>query len=153
HSEPLWLEADPTRLVQIIANLLGNAAKFASPGGRAEIQARRDGAWIEIRVRDDGAGIPPAQMPKLFRMFSQAHSPIQRTHGGFGIGLALSRGLVEQHGGTIEARSEGAGCGSEFIVRLPAAAAPAQAAPMENASVKVAPRKILVADDNRDAAD
>jgi CheY-like chemotaxis protein len=150
--EPLYVEADPTRLVQILANLLGNAAKFTPRGGHAWLGARREGAWIEAAVRDDGIGIEPRQIPRLFQMFSQATPALERRPGGLGIGLALVRGLVERHGGTVEAKSAGPGRGAEFIVRLPAAEAPhepAQAAPR----VRSTKKKIIVADDNRDAAD
>jgi signal transduction histidine kinase len=150
--EPLHVEADPTRLVQILANLLGNAAKFTPRGGHAWLRARRDGAWIELGVRDDGIGIEPGQIPRLFEMFSQAHRALEGGRGGLGIGLALVRGLVERHGGTVEAKSAGPGRGAEFIVRLPAAEAPRQAAEAPSA-VSAGKKKVLVADDNRDAAD
>ncbi len=153
--EPLYLEADATRLVQILANLLGNAAKFTPQGGHASLSARREGAWIEIRVRDDGIGIEARQLPRLFQMFSQVTPALERARGGLGIGLALVRGLVERHGGSVEARSEGAGRGAEFIVRLPASEAPAQPQPAGLAPPAPArsPRRVLLADDNRDAAD
>ena len=151
---PLYVEADATRLVQIMTNLLGNAAKYTARGGHVRISAARTGAWIELRVRDDGIGIDPSQMPGLFRMFSQVKPALEHGGGGLGIGLALVRGLVERHGGTIEASSEGAGRGAEFIVRLPATEAPekAPAAPPDDAKPKAA-RRVLVVDDNRDAAD
>jgi signal transduction histidine kinase len=150
--EPLYLEADPTRLVQILANLLGNAAKFTPRGGHAWLSARREGAWIELRVRDDGIGIEPRQLPRLFQMFSQAKPALERSRGGLGIGLALVRGLVERHGGSVEAKSEGTGRGAEFIVRLPAAEAPRErsVATQQRSFEK---KRVLVADDNRDAAD
>jgi signal transduction histidine kinase/ActR/RegA family two-component response regulator len=153
--EPLWLEADPTRLVQILVNLLGNAAKYTPRGGHAWLEARRDGDWIEVRVRDDGIGIERQALPGLFRMFAHTRPALERPQGGLGIGLALVRGLVERHGGTIEAHSEGAGRGAEFVVRLPASAAPETAAPgqREAAAAPAPGRRILVADDNRDGAD
>jgi signal transduction histidine kinase len=149
---PLYLRADPTRLVQILTNLLGNAAKFTPRGGHAWLRARRDGDWIEVSVRDDGIGIEPGQIPRLFEMFSQAQPALERGGGGLGIGLALVRGLVERHGGTVEAKSAGPGRGAEFIVRLPAAEAPREAAeaPSRGSTGK---KRVLVADDNRDAAD
>ena len=150
---PLYVNGDPTRLVQILANLLGNAAKYTRRGGHAHLSAARSGRWIELRVRDDGIGIEAGDMPGLFRMFSQMKPALEQGGGGLGIGLALVRGLVERHGGTVEARSEGAGCGAEFIVRLPAGEAPAQQpAPRASATAKAA-RRVLVVDDNRDAAD
>ena len=103
-------------------------------------------------MRDDGIGIEPQQMPRLFEMFSQATPALERSRGGLGIGLALVRGLVERHGGTVQAKSEGAGRGAEFIVRLPASEGPASST-AEQISAKTAGRRILLADDNRDAAD
>src|SRR6185503_10290057 len=150
---PLYLHADPTRLVQIVANLLGNAAKFTQRGGHVWLRARHEGDWIEISVRDDGIGIEARQLPRLFQMFSQANPALERARGGLGIGLALVRGLVERHGGTVEAKSEGPGQGAEFIVRLPAAEAPARSAPAQEPARASPLRRILVADDNRDAAD
>jgi signal transduction histidine kinase len=151
-AQPLYVAADPTRLVQILANLLGNAAKFTPRGGHAWLRARRDGAWIELSVRDDGIGIEPGQLPRLFEMFSQAQPALERGRGGLGIGLALVRGLVERHGGTVEAKSAGPGRGAEFVVRLPAAEAP-QEARQPQSQVPVGKKRVLVADDNRDAAD
>ena len=152
--EPLWLDADPTRLSQILANLLGNAAKFSPRGAAVTLSARKDGgAFVEIRVRDQGVGIDAEQMPRLFQMFSQAAPALERSHGGLGIGLALVRGLVERHGGTVEARSEGRGRGAEFIVRLPATEAPAASAPSAPGRARAPARRVLLADDNRDAAD
>jgi signal transduction histidine kinase len=150
----LWLEADATRLVQIMVNLLGNAAKYTPRGGHAWLSARRAGGEIELRVRDDGIGIAAGEMPRLFRMFSHSKPALERAHSGLGIGLALVRGLVERHGGTIEARSDGAGRGAEFVVRLPASEAPAVASPSVPAAAPPAtsPRRVLVVDDNRDAA-
>ena len=150
--EPLYIEADPTRLVQILGNLLGNAAKFTPRGGHAWLAARREGDWIALRVRDDGIGIEPRQLSRLFQMFSQVKPALERSRDGLGIGLALVRGLVERHGGTVEAKSEGPGRGAEFIVRLPAAEAPRQPGTAK-ARIAVGKRRLLVADDNRDAAD
>jgi CheY-like chemotaxis protein/two-component sensor histidine kinase len=150
--EPLYLEADPTRLVQILANLLGNAAKFTPRGGHVWLSARRQGGEVALSVRDDGIGIDPKQIPRLFQMFSHAAPALERSGGGLGIGLALVKGLVERHGGTVEAKSDGLGRGAEFIVRLPAAepsALPERATP----AIPSGKKKVLVADDNRDAAD
>jgi signal transduction histidine kinase len=149
---PLYLEADPTRIVQILTNLLGNAAKFTPRGGHAWLSGRREASWIEIRVRDNGIGIEARQLPRLFEMFSQATPALERARGGLGIGLALVRGLVERHGGSVEAKSEGAGRGAEFIVRLPASEARASSTAREICA-KTGARRILLADDNRDAAD
>jgi signal transduction histidine kinase len=152
-SAPLHLQADPTRLVQILVNMLGNAAKFTPRGGHVWLSARREGAWIEIRVRDDGIGIDERQLPRLFQMFSQVTPALERARGGLGIGLALVRGLVERHGGTVEAKSEGAGRGAEFIVRLPASEAPAGADAAHARAVSASAKRILLVDDNHDAAD
>lgn len=116
---PIYLECDPTRITQIVLNLLNNAAKFTPRGGRIWLSVERDGNEAIIHVRDTGIGIPSEHIARLFEMFSQVSPPIERTHGGLGIGLALARGLAKLHAGSIEARSEGAGKGSDFIVRLP----------------------------------
>jgi two-component system CheB/CheR fusion protein len=144
------------RLTQVLANLLNNAAKYTDQGGHIELTARRDGAEVEIAVRDDGIGIPPGQLPEVFDMFTQAHRAAGRGQGGLGIGLAMVKSLVQMHGGTVEAKSPGAGRGSEFIVRLPLAEPPAAAhggtAAGEGAT-PLAGQRILVVDDNQDAAD
>jgi PAS domain S-box-containing protein len=155
--ESVDLDADPTRLAQIISNLLNNAAKYTHKGGHIWLTVERQGREAVICVRDNGIGIPAQHLPRLFQMFSQVAPALERSQEGLGIGLALVRGLVELHGGTIAAHSGGAGLGSEFVVRLPVAdgaAQPAAAAPVDE---KVRPRsgtscRILVADDNRDAA-
>ena len=152
-AEPVVVHADFVRIAQVVANLLNNAAKYTDAGGRISLVAERDGGEAVIRVRDNGIGIAPEMMPKLFEMFAQAEESVGRSRGGLGIGLALSRSLVELHGGRIQARSAGRGQGSEFIVRLPIApGAPAidgrAAAPPSHR----APQRVLVVDDNVDAA-
>ncbi len=117
--EPIYISCDPTRITQILLNLLNNAAKFTPRGGHISLIVKREGEEAVIRVRDTGIGIPPEHISRLFEMFSQVSSPLERTQGGLGIGLALARGLVGLHAGTIEASSEGLGRGSEFTVRLP----------------------------------
>src|SRR5205823_4151087 len=117
--EPVYLDGDPVRLAQIFANLLNNAAKYTEPGGQIELVAERQGSDVVVAIRDNGIGISAEMLPRLFEMFSQAMPAIARSQGGLGIGLALVKGLVELHGGTIEAQSAGPGQGSEFIVRLP----------------------------------
>lgn len=117
--EPVWLNADAVRLAQIVANLLTNAAKYTGEDGRIHLTAKQTGSEVVIAVRDTGIGIAPEQLPKLFTMFFQAAPVLERPQGGLGIGLALVRNLVGLHGGSTEARSEGLGKGSEFIVRLP----------------------------------
>jgi PAS domain S-box-containing protein len=155
---PVYLDADPTRLAQVFANLLNNAAKYSEKGGRIWLTAAQRGGELTVSVRDTGIGIAAEHLPHIFEMFSQIEPALERSQGGLGIGLALVRGLVELHGGTIEARSAGIGKGSEFILHLPGVGARA-AAPLESADgdqetiCDVRPTRILVVDDNRDAAD
>jgi PAS domain S-box-containing protein len=152
--EPVYLDADLTRLAQVFWNLLNNSAKYTDPGGRIELAARCQGGEVVVTVRDTGVGIPAAALPRLFEIFSQVDHSIERSQGGLGIGLALVRGLVEMHGGTVEARSAGVGQGSEFIVRLPLAQgeAPGVTGLTGEARGGGPGRRILVVDDNRDAA-
>jgi PAS domain S-box-containing protein len=148
------LDADPTRLMQVILNLLNNAVKYTPPGGDIWLDATFDAGQAVITVRDTGIGIPAESLTTIFHMFSQLTPALERSQGGLGIGLALVRGLVELHGGTINAASGGIGQGSEFTVRLPAEATMA-AAP----DVQVVPgtpavqRRILVVDDNVDVTE
>jgi CheY-like chemotaxis protein len=139
-------------MVQVLGNLLSNAAKYTNPGGRIELSARPSGEGVEIRVRDDGIGIPAESQPKLFQLFSRLESGSDRTPGGLGIGLALVRRLVEMHGGAVEVSSDGAGRGSEFRVRLPVGTTGAlPATPSRDDSPPREGRRILIADDNADA--
>jgi PAS domain S-box-containing protein len=148
------LDADPVRLAQILSNLLTNAAKYTDPGGHVQLVAYRAGDIVEIVVRDNGIGLTAESLKSLFQMFTQADGTHVRAEGGLGIGLALVKGLVELHGGTIEARSDGSGTGSAFTVRLPPAAPASQAAGVEATGRPNAPvRRVLIADDNRDGAD
>jgi signal transduction histidine kinase len=119
-AEPITLQADLVRLAQVVANLLNNAAKYTDPGGSISIAVRREAGDAVISVRDTGVGITADMLPNIFDMFAQGSRTLERAQGGLGIGLTLSRNLVELHGGRIEARSDGAGRGAEFIVRLPA---------------------------------
>jgi PAS domain S-box-containing protein len=152
-ADPIALHADPVRLAQVFANLLNNAAKYTEPGGHIRLSAERAGGEVVVAVTDDGIGLSADMLPRLFHIFSQAESALGRAQGGLGIGLSLVRGLVELHGGTIEARSDGPRRGSTFVVRLPAA--PGRAAPEPAPPAAAAgPRwRVLVADDLRDAAD
>jgi len=153
--QPVWLDADPTRLTQVLLNLLNNAAKYTPHGGGITVDtSTRDGEAV-VCVRDDGIGIPAEHLADIFEMFSQVAPALERSQGGLGIGLALARGLVELHGGSIEAHSAGAGQGSEFIVRLPVAVnARAEAAGLaQGAAAAASMLRVLVVDDNRDAAD
>jgi PAS domain S-box-containing protein len=155
--EPVLLDADPTRLAQVFGNLLTNAAKYTEKGGRIWLTAERKGGEIVVSVKDTGIGIAAEHLPRLFEMFSQATPALERSQGGLGIGLSLVKGLVEMHGGSVEARSEGPGKGSEFIVRLPVAGGTPRPESRQSAGgkrVAAGPgRRILVADDNRDTAD
>jgi PAS domain S-box-containing protein len=149
---PVWLDADPTRLAQVVANLLNNAAKYTPEGGRIGLSAALTGALVEIRVTDNGVGIPPDVLPRMWELFAQADRSIGRAQGGLGIGLTLVKRLVELHGGTVDAHSAGPGRGSEFIVRLPTVERPAPAGPTR-APVPAPPRtsrRVLVVDDNVD---
>ena len=118
--EPVWVDADPVRLAQVFSNLINNAGKYTPPGGRVRLTVERKGAQVAVKVSDGGIGIAEQHMPRLFEMFSQVVPALERSQGGLGIGLALSRALVEMHDGTIEARSAGPGRGSEFTVTLKA---------------------------------
>ncbi len=161
--QPVELEADLSRLAQVLSNLLINAAKYTERGGHiwltAEVPTKEDGQppdAVAIAVRDDGIGIAPDHLPRLFDMFSQADSALDRAQGGLGIGLSLVRGLVELHGGTVEAKSDGPGRGSEFIVRLPLPAtlvdAGATTADKDGGAAAGRTCRVLVADDNEDSA-
>jgi CheY-like chemotaxis protein/two-component sensor histidine kinase len=148
------LDADPTRLAQVISNLLNNAAKYTAPGGIIELRAEQAGGDAVISVVDNGMGFPPELAHQLFEPFAQ-WAPAEQSAAGLGIGLSLVRGVVELHGGTVSASSDGPGKGSRFEVRLPLAVAAAHAVPRAPAKVPVAPPgvRVLIADDNRDAAD
>ena len=153
---PLVLEADVLRLSQAIANVLNNAAKYTDRGGRIALDAESDEGFVRVRIRDTGIGISPEALDTIFDLFSQATPALERSQGGLGIGLSLVRGLVELHGGTIEARSRGLGKGSEFVIRLPLApAGQAESTPAREraASAGAPPLRILVADDNQDSAE
>ena len=155
---PLRLYGDPVRLIQALGNVLGNAAKYTDAGGRIFLGARRRNRDAEITVRDDGMGIAPEVLPRIFDLFTQMDQRMERSPSGLGIGLALVRRLVEMHGGSVSAASAGPGLGSEFTIRLPVsmertddmvepAVVPAAAHAPESGSR----RRILVADDNLDA--
>lgn len=154
---PEPLEADPVRLTQILTNLLTNAVKFTPEEGLIEVSCRLEGPWFVFCVRDNGMGISPARMNDIFGMFSRCDTDTSRADGGLGIGLALVKGLVELHGGHIEAHSPGEGLGSEFVVKLPRQSSlPASgptAAAVPAPEVQARQRRVLVADDNHDGAD
>jgi PAS domain S-box-containing protein len=164
--EPIVLDADLMRLAQVFSNLLSNAAKFSDRGSRISLAAERQGAEAVVSVRDTGIGIPEEMLPHIFESFTQVDRSLERAHGGLGIGLMLVKRLLEMHGGSIEARSDGPGKGSEFIARLPISEGRARQAskaddtkagemlPKENPPSPAGFKRcrILVADDNRDAA-
>jgi len=155
-SSPVILDADPVRLAQVFANLLNNAAKYTPRGGLLHLRVERANDSVIVAVRDNGVGIAPTQLARIFDMFVQLERPAESAAGGLGIGLTLVKRLVEMHGGTIEARSSGANRGSEFVVRLPALVLPEGRDPgrEERRQGRPAQRlRILIADDNRDAAE
>ena len=119
----LWIDGDDTRLAQVLANLLRNAAKFTRPGGRVSVDVRRDGPAAVIAVRDTGSGISAEVLARLFQPFTQADRSLDRSSGGLGLGLALVRGIVELHGGEVRASSDGPERGTEITIRLPLAGA------------------------------
>jgi PAS domain S-box-containing protein len=151
--EPIRLEGDAVRLVQVFANLLDNAAKYTPTGGTVRLTAELVGGEVVVRVRDSGIGLSPELVPRIFDLFVQGDSSLARTHGGLGIGLTIVRRLVERHGGRVEARSAGAGNGSEFLVWLPAATGvPGETLPPGDAGRRMRPLRILIIEDNEDAA-
>ncbi len=155
--ELLSIEGDPTRLVQIIGNILHNAAKFMDPGGRIVLTVTREDSYAVISVKDFGMGIPRELVPKIFDLFSQVHQKSESAHGGLGIGLALVRRLVEMHGGVVTASSAGPGQGTEMMVRLPLIGVQSTFVAFPSSDLRqaphVSPRRILVADDNSDAVE
>jgi signal transduction histidine kinase len=168
--EPIFVEADPTRLAQVILNLLNNAAKYTEEGGHISLTVEREttetGVPLAVlRVRDNGIGISPEMLPKIFELFTQGPYTLDRVQDGLGIGLTLVRRLVELHGGTVQAFSEGLGCGSEFVVRLPVVIDPPPSSvlrpPLQQAeggrrrpTGEVGQRwRILIVDDNRDSTE
>lgn len=155
-AEPVHLDADMTRLAQVFGNLLTNSAKYTERGGHIWLAAELRGGEVVVSVRDTGIGIPSDALPRIFDMFSQVDRSIERSSGGLGIGLALVKGLVEMHDGSVTAMSEGQGKGSTFTVKLPALSSTAEslaAIPSDSGKPAAGPRRrILVVDDNRDAA-
>ncbi|HZH15310.1 MAG TPA: ATP-binding protein [Archangium sp.] len=156
---PLFVDGDPARLAQVLANLLNNAAKYTDPGGRIVVSAVGEGEQAVVRIRDNGAGIAPNILPRIFDMFVQEGRSIDRSQGGLGLGLAIVRSLVELHGGTVSVHSEGLGRGSEFVVRLPLvkqhvhAGGEVRSPPPEAPTPRGDSRgvRLLLVDDNRDA--
>jgi PAS domain S-box-containing protein len=151
--EPVWVEADPTRLEEVVVNLLNNAAKYTDSGGQIDLSLEQAENHILLRVRDSGVGIATELLPRIFDLFTQAGRSLDRSQGGLGIGLSLVQRLVEIHGGTVEALSAGLGRGSEFIVRLPVARAPGVrfSEPSQKDEHPVRGLRVLAVDDNVDA--
>jgi two-component system CheB/CheR fusion protein len=150
----VWVNGDPTRLAQILGNLLQNASKFTPPGGRVLVALEVDGASARLRVRDNGLGLDDEVRHRLFEPFAQADSTLHRTRGGLGIGLALVKALVQLHEGHVEAISDGPGKGCEFVIALPldAGRAPVQSAHDTVAEILAQKKRILIIEDNRDFA-
>jgi len=154
--QPLIVEADLTRLAQVFLNLLNNAAKYGDRGGHIQLNVERQGSDVVVMVKDNGIGIAADQLPRIFEMFTQVDRSLEKSQGGLGIGLTLVKRLVEMHGGRVEARSEGPGKGSEFIVRLPVvveASIPQASGVEDEPAAPKSSLRILIVDDNRDGAD
>jgi signal transduction histidine kinase len=154
--ELITVDGDKTRLIQVLSNILHNASKFTDPGGRIHLKVSREGSHVAISVADTGIGIAPNLIPRVFELFTQVHAKSERAQGGLGIGLALVRRLTEMHGGTVTARSDGPGSGTEFTVRIPTLTAQRVVTTDDAGSDHrpvMQPCRILVADDNHDAAE
>ena len=149
---PVWIDADETRIEQIVTNLVGNAVKFTPPDGAITVSVRTEGQHAKLAVKDTGVGIPADVLPKIFDLFVQSERSLDRSLGGLGIGLTLVRRLVELHGGSVQASSDGAGMGSTFTVHLPAIAAPKAKARAQIPAIAAEskPRRVLVVEDNHD---
>jgi two-component system, sensor histidine kinase len=151
-TEPIWVDGDAVRIEQVVMNILTNAVKYTPPAGRIQVALRADGADTELSVKDSGVGIAPSMIPFIFDMYVQADQTVERARGGLGIGLALVRRLVELHGGTVAASSDGEGKGSRFTVRL-------KKIPFKETSSAVSfpperrakPRRVLLIEDNGEA--
>jgi CheY-like chemotaxis protein len=153
--EPIPLHADAARLSQVIGNLLSNACKFTPRGGHIQLRVEREAGLAVVRVRDDGIGIAADDLPRLFDLFVQVDTSLERSAGGLGIGLTLVKSLVELHGGSVEVRSDGPGRGSEFTLKLPIGTE-AMWSPSEVASRDATPapcRRVLIVDDNADSTE
>jgi PAS domain S-box-containing protein len=155
-AQPVYLAADAVRLTQVFSNLLINAAKYTDPKGSIRVHAVREGNNLAISIRDNGIGITPEMLPRLFTLFSQARSTLDRSEGGLGVGLALVRGIITLHGGRVEARSAGLNRGSEFIVQLPLGTTVQEPVDVASAAKARAPNgglEVMIIDDNQDVAD
>lgn len=153
-AENVWVNGDLHRLIQVIGNLLSNAAKYTPHGGAIHLSAKRIDNAVEISVRDNGVGIPLTLLPRVFDIFTQSERTLARSEGGLGVGLTVVHRLIEQHSGTVAVHSDGPGTGSEFRIRLPLAQAVSEQPSTQHSSPAVSSRqkKVLVVDDNQDAA-
>ncbi len=151
--EPLYVQGDRARLVQSVSNILHNAAKYTDAGGAITVEVSAAQEMIDVRVRDTGVGISPELLPHVFELFVQGQRTLDRAEGGLGIGLSVDKRLIEQHGGRVRAESPGPGQGSVFTLRLPRVAPPQKDTPAPPSHVNGSRRRVLVVDDNRDAAD
>jgi CheY-like chemotaxis protein len=151
--EPLWIDADKTRLAQAISNLLSNAAKYSERGKPIWLTVTREGERAVISVKDEGIGIPLSELGHVFDLFMQVDRSLEKSQGGLGVGLSIVKSLVEMHGGAVETRSEGYGKGSEFVVRLPLVASRSERSDTGSRPIAqlASPRRVLVIDDNVDA--
>jgi signal transduction histidine kinase len=147
------VHGDPTRLAEVVTNLLNNATKYTPPGGHIEVTLAQENRTVVVRVRDSGVGIAPDMLPRVFDMFAQADTSMDRSSGGLGLGLTLAKRLVEMQGGALEGASEGLGRGAVFTVRLPAAEAPASVTPGRPQAVTSSRRRVVIVDDNADIRD
>jgi CheY-like chemotaxis protein len=149
--QPLYVNGDNARLVQCVTNVLTNAAKYTDANGEIRIRSYSTGTSAVIEIRDNGVGIAPDLLPRIFDLFVQSDRTLDRSEGGLGVGLSVVRRLVEMHGGTVVARSAGVGVGSTFEIRLPLIERP-RSAVRDTEALDVAPRRVLIVDDNVDAA-
>ncbi len=155
-TKPIWVQADPARMEQVVVNLLNNAAKYTNTGGLIRMTVNREGDEAVIRVRDNGVGISSELLPQVFELFTQVNGSLGRSYGGLGVGLALARNLVEMHEGRLQASSPGLGKGCEFTIKLPAQPEPPEHQAntvLEPGHPAVRPLKVLIVEDNVDAAD
>jgi CheY-like chemotaxis protein len=148
---PVWVDADPSRIEQIITNLIGNALKYTPPEGRVAVRVSAEDGAAVLTVADTGIGIPADVIHRVFELFVQGERPLDRADGGLGIGLTLVKALVELHGGSVTAASEGPGRGATFTVRLPSIVPPSGRAAARPARAPVVPRRVLIVEDNADA--
>jgi CheY-like chemotaxis protein len=155
-TKPIWVQADSARMEQVVVNLLNNAAKYTNTGGLIRLTVNREDDEAVIRVRDNGVGITPELLPKVFELFTQVDGSLGRSYGGLGIGLALARNLVEMHEGRLQASSGGLGKGCEFTIKMPALPEPPEhqaKTVLEPGHSDGRPLKVLIVEDNVDAAD